>query len=78
MIWLSLQLLALLELLLMPRQLVFYIKTNKAQNGRLKQAQWRRWNCCEVPQYVCNYVDPSSDTLVYELRITSSGKDNSS
>jgi hypothetical protein len=33
MIWLSLQLLALLELLLMPRQLVFYIKNNKSANG---------------------------------------------
>ena len=39
MIWPSLQLLALLELPT-PRQLVFYIKKqNKAQNGRLKEAQ---------------------------------------
>lgn len=71
MIWLSLQLLALLELLLMPRQLVFYIK-------KKQKRKWRRWNCCAVPQYVCNYVDPSSDTPVSELRITSPGKDNSS
>ena len=33
MIWLSLQLLALLELLLMPRQLVFYIKNKQSANG---------------------------------------------
>jgi len=50
----------------MPRQLVFTLKQNKRK--------WRG-NCCEVPQYVCNYVDPSSDTFVSELRITSPGKD---
>ena len=70
MIWPSLQLLTLLELPT-PRQLVFYIK-------KQQKRKWRRWNCCAVPQYVCNYVDPSSDTPVSELRITSPGKDNSS
>ena len=50
----------------MPRQLVFTLKQNKRK--------WRG-NCCEVPQYVCNYVDPSSDTFVSQLRITSPGKD---
>ncbi len=41
-----------------------------------KKTQWsREWESQEAHQYVCNYVDPSSDAFVSELRITSSGKD---
>ena len=35
----------------------------------------REWESLEAHQYVCNYVDPSFDAFVSELRITSPGKD---
>ena len=44
-------------------------------NEKEQKPQWREWESHKAHQYVCNYVDPSSDAFVSELRITSPGKD---
>ena len=47
----------------------WYFTLNKTErNGRVRCEWENQW----AHQYVCNYVDPSSDAFVSELRITSS------